>query len=501
MINRRKFLISLAQASALPALARSIAAAEALEQKLAADPMRPQFHLLPAANWMNDPNGPIYFNGHYHMFYQYNPNAAVWGDMHWGHAVSRNMIHWRHLPIALAPTPGGPDAQGCFTGTAALQDGKVVLLYTGVRSAPEDAATIKDGANSLRESQCLAVADDASLITFTKRAQPVIADPPPGIEVSGFRDPSPWPTRDGWFMTVGSGIRHRHGLVLLYHSTDLRTWQYLHPLAVGSDSGDMWECPEFFPLGDKHVLIYSSQGKAHWQTGSLDEREMVFHPQKSGTLDLGSYYAPKTQLDKDGNRILWGWIQEARPETEYKAAGWACLMSLPRQLTLAEDGGLKIDVAPAVDQLRKSRRQVHLTSNDEQNKREIEALRIEGCCGELLCSVKLPCAAFRLSLANSSGQSGSWLDIQYDPNQPDAIQIDSNPIPIPKGQKQIEIHLYVDGSVIEVFLNRHSAFTRRFYYQAATPPDVHLKWTGTTTDIDDLSIWQLSPISPNRLTT
>src|SRR5882672_6191727 len=104
---------------------------EDLNARLAADPLRPQCHLLPAKNWMNDPNGPIFWEGMYHMFFQYNPNAAVWGDMHWAHAVSPDMIHWRHLPIALAPTPGWADAEGCFTGSAVDDHGIATFIYTG----------------------------------------------------------------------------------------------------------------------------------------------------------------------------------------------------------------------------------------------------------------------------------------------------------------------------------------------------------------------------------
>ena len=81
---------------------------------------------------MNDPDGPIYWNGHYHMFFQYNPNAAVWGDMHWAHAVSPDLVHWKHLPVALAPTPDGPDQEGCFSGIAVIRDGTAAILYTGV---------------------------------------------------------------------------------------------------------------------------------------------------------------------------------------------------------------------------------------------------------------------------------------------------------------------------------------------------------------------------------
>src|SRR5579885_3563823 len=123
--SRRNFLRTLGAAGAAASLpSRFLSAAQAstneeLQARLAADPLRPQFHLLPARNWMNDPDGPIFWNGRYHMFFQYNPNAAVWGDMHWAHAVSPDMIHWKHLPVALAPatmpTAASPAAQWTIT--------------------------------------------------------------------------------------------------------------------------------------------------------------------------------------------------------------------------------------------------------------------------------------------------------------------------------------------------------------------------------------------------
>src|ERR1700756_3730833 len=110
-IDRRDFFVRLMGASALSTVNKYAFVTAAQNsgdpKRLATDPRRPQFHFLAPANWMNDPNGLVYWNGIYHMFYQHNPNAAVWGDMHWGHAISREMIHWRHMPIALAPTPGG----------------------------------------------------------------------------------------------------------------------------------------------------------------------------------------------------------------------------------------------------------------------------------------------------------------------------------------------------------------------------------------------------------
>ena len=126
IVSRRSFLqLSATRSLALTcgfACARSAAdpANAALCRKLASDPLRPQYHLLPAHNWMNDPNGPIFFRGRYHMFHQYNPQSAVWGNMNWAHATSPDMIHWQHEPIALSPTPGGPDRDGVFSGSAVL---------------------------------------------------------------------------------------------------------------------------------------------------------------------------------------------------------------------------------------------------------------------------------------------------------------------------------------------------------------------------------------------
>src|SRR5256885_11486361 len=172
--TRRSFLKSAAASASFAAFPRSGRAAtrflsdDASQAKLAADPLRPQFHLLPAKNWMNDPTGPIFWNGLYHMFFQYNPNAAVWGDMHWNHAVSEDMIHWRHLPVALAPTPGWPDADGCFTGSAVNDSGTATILYTGVQKTPFERATLSDSHSNLRETQCLATPSDPQLLTSDK---------------------------------------------------------------------------------------------------------------------------------------------------------------------------------------------------------------------------------------------------------------------------------------------------------------------------------------------
>lgn len=514
-LNRRELIsgtIGLAGAVSLAQICRANPLiGTALPLDMAKDPRRPQYHLLPKANWMNDPNGPIYWNGNYHMFYQYNPNGAYWGDMHWGHAISFDMVHWRHLPVALTPTPGGPDSAGCFSGSAVVHNDRVVMLYTGVVSVPESEATIRDGAHSLRESQCLAIGEDKNLTIWKKDALPVIAAPPAGMDVSGFRDPCPWRNGDTWYMAVGSGIRGKGGAVLLYRSKDLHHWEYLHLLAGGPgnrksatnpvDSGDMWECPDFFPLGGKHVLIHSTQGKAYWQSGIFDSKRLVFIPERGGVLDYGAFYAPKTQLDRHQNRILWGWIQETRPLKEYRAAGWAGMMSLPRVLTLDHNGELRFHVAQGIEELRQKEQTLHISASEDEDRKQIVRMRIEDCCGEIACAFTRGSEPFELSLISDSGNE-HWLRCRYDPLHPENIIIDEKHFPLgAKNDERIELHLYIDGSVIESFVNGEVAYTKRFYYAGSAAPKLGIQVDGTLKNLSGLSMWQILPISPNRLTT
>lgn len=492
---------------ALPASSQGVE----LATKLAADPRRPQYHLMPKANWMNDPNGPTYWKGKYHMFFQYNPHGAYWGDMHWGHAVSPDMIHWRHLPVALAPTPGGPDAAGCFSGTSVIDGERVAMLYTGVVVAPEAEATLRDGVHSFRESQCLAWAEGADLSHWTKDPQSVISAPPPRLDVSGFRDPQPWRQGDAWYMAVGSGFRGKGGAVLLYRSKDLRKWEYLHLLATGTgngktainpvEAGDMWECPDFFPLRDKYVLIYSSEGRSHWQSGILDKRSMIFHAEHDGVLDYGSFYAAKTQKDAAGNRILWGWIPETRPEKEYRAAGWAGMISLPRLLTLDRNGDLRIEVAPPVESIRGPRHTVQMTASDADLQKRIAKMRLHAACGEIASVFAAGSEPFTLSLLSDLNSGSQLLSCKYDPSRAGYITIDGKTVPICVSGGRIQVRFFVDGSVIESFINGQSSYTKRFYYPGPAAPNLDLQLTCSSKVLLSLSTSQISPISRNRLTT
>ena len=457
--------------------------------QLAQDPRRPQFHLLPMHNWMNDPNGPIYFAGKYHMFFQYNPEAAVWGNMSWNHAVSDDMLRWSNYPVAFTMTPGTADAAGCFSGSTMADDhrGKprVYAIYTGiVRDKAHE--TIRN--EGTRESQCLAWSDDPMLRLWTKLPKPVIPNPPSDIAGTGFRDPSMWKQDRTYFMTVGSGIEKVGGCVLLYRSTNLLEWEYLHPLVTGRwngtstpnpvDDGEMWECPEFFPLDGGHVLIYSTMGKVFWQSGSLDQGSMKFAPKKSGLLDLDAFYAPKTQLDAQGRRILWGWIPERRTQAEMTKAGWSGMMSLPRVLNLDRDGTLRMQVLPQTESLRSE---------------SLDSVRtVPRATGEVLCIGKEGsgmefCACLgttELVRVSYSAEQHSWL--ANGGNYP------LQPSDVPK------VHALIDGSVIELILSERIGYTKRFYYSGVVAPDITIRASGAGVK---LKAWKISPITTDRLTS
>jgi beta-fructofuranosidase len=507
-LTRRTLLTGSAALAAATRLAprNGIFAAETTPAQLARDPRRPQYPLLPPANWLNDPNGPTFWRGQYHMFYQYAVDPAGSSPKLWAHAVSPDMVHWRHLPIALEPTPGGPDAGGVWTGSALADGDRVAMFYAAVVPAPKDQQTTP----GLRESQCLAYGSGPDLTRWTKVPAAVIPASPPGLTITGFRDPTPWRDGDHTYMAIGSGIRGRGGAVLLYRSSDLLHWDYLRPLILGDQNSsdpamasDMWECPDFFPLPDahhpnRHVLIHSTAGKAFWQSGSLDHASMTFHPERSGILDYGAFYAPKSQLDAHGDRILWGWITEDRSDAQMRAAGWSGMMSLPRILTLDADGNLRITVAPEVEKLRLQQQSLSILGNDAWEQQKLTAMTVREACGQILCSFHRDSGPLSLALVSTDK---TWLTVRFDPAQPTTILIDNQRVPLGPGNSDAELRFYIDGSVIECFANTYGALTKRFYYEGDSAPPISIRIDGPLHALKTISTAQFEPISPNRLTS
>ncbi len=453
------------------------------------DPHRPRYHFLPVQNWMNDPNGLIYWKGQYHLFYQYNPNGAFWGTMHWGHAVSPDMIHWKHLPIALAPTPGGYDKDGVFSGCAVIWNGKPTIVYTA----------------TLPETQCLATSED--MITWKKyQGNPVIAGPPPGLKVAAFRDPCVWREGEDWMMAIGSGIEGGGGAVLLYQSKELTHWNYLHPLLLGelANDGPIWECPSFFKLGGKHVLLVSldKQSKVMWMTGSYKDRKFI--PEKRGILDEGGYYyAPQTMLDAAGRRVIFGWLPEGRTKESQKDAGWCGVQAIPRILTLRSDNSL--GYAP-IEGITKLRGKLATWRNiDVAGETQKILSGVHGDSLEIMVELEPDAAEFGVRLRASPDGAEETLVIVDQPGK--RVNIDRRKSSLSEttdrdvkgslfddGGKAMRLRVLLDRSVVEVFANDSACVTSRIYPSKADSLGFDLFARGGGVRVKSLSVWEMRSI-------
>ncbi len=317
---------------------------ETVEKSIAKEE-RPDFHLCSRVGWMNDPNGFCYYNGMYHLFYQYYPYESKWGPMHWGHAVSKDLLHWEYLPAALAPDEIY-DRDGCFSGSAlTLPDGRHLLVYTSVIKERQEDGVIRD-----IQTQSLAVGEGLDYEKYEKNPILDEKDLPEGASRFDFRDPKVWQNADGTYNCVfGNARTDGDGQVLLYGSRDGFQWEFQKVLISNNGRfGKMWECPDFFPLDGKWVLLASPTDmlpkgfEYHNGNGSLcligtyDEQTKTFHEEHDQAIDYGiDFYASQTMLAPDGRRIMVGWMQNwdtcpmRSPEEP-----WNGQMSLPRELSI-----------------------------------------------------------------------------------------------------------------------------------------------------------------------
>ncbi|VAH86092.1 hypothetical protein VPH35_056586 [Triticum aestivum] len=312
---------------------------------------RTAYHFQPPKNWIN---GPMYYNGIYHEFYQYNPNGSVWGNIVWGHSVSTDLINWIPLETAIErDTPS--DINGCWTGSATILPGnRLVIIYTG--ADPEK-----------RQVQNIVVPKNLSdpyLREWTKAGNnPVIQPVGPGLNSGQFRDPTTgWIGPDGlWRIAVGAEL-NGDSAALLYKSKDFLNWTRVDHSLYSSNSSSMWECPDFFavlpgnnggldlsaaiPNGAKHVLKMSLDSCDKYMIGVYDLKSDIFIPDTVlddrrlwSRIDYGNFYASKSFFDsKKGRRIIWGWTNETDSSSDDVAKGWAGIHAIPRTIWLDSHG-------------------------------------------------------------------------------------------------------------------------------------------------------------------
>lgn len=436
---------------------------ERLEKKAALSKWKPSYHIHPGFGLLNDPNGLAYFNGSFHVFYQWHPFAPTHAMKHWAHVSSKNLVDWDRHKVALVPEHGY-EANGTYSGTSIEIDGKLYLYYTG---------NIKytDGGRSA--NQCLAVMDQYGVIE-KHPLNPLIEGPPTGY-TGHVRDPKVVRYEDGYRMLLGAQRLNGTGAVIVYSSSDGIEWSFTGELTITGyeEPGFMLECPDYFQLGGKDVLLLSPQGispqngsyenlyNVVYLVGEMDWDTLQFNVDFYDELDRGfDIYAPQT-FEVDGQRILFAWAGMGEIDYPSDCEGWAHSLTIPRQLMLRGNRLIQQPVE-AMTLLRNQMKSVH-----EQNTFHFTPVSNR----------------FELDFTLSGNVSTVTLFHQYDRGlrlEIDHLQgkvvLDRSKTTYPFGERygtirRGEIHpgetavrIFVDGSVVEIYLNGGElVFTTRYF--------------------------------------
>ena len=439
---------------------------------------RPQFHYSPESNWLNDPNGMVYYNGEYHLFYQYHPHGTTWGPMHWGHAVSSDLVSWEHLPVALKPDSIGAifsgsavvdwqDTTGFFDGESGL-----VAIFTHAGTYPDS--------DRSRQVQSIAYSKDNGRTWKLYEGNPVLSDE----SQLDFRDPKVfWHTEmNHWVMVLATGQT-----ISIYTSSDLKEWTFASEF--GENQGfheGVWECPDLFELpveGDesasKWVLLVSVGDNPDFAEGSRTQYFIgefdgkVFKNENSGDttlwLDYGrDNYAGVSWSDipqSDSRRVYVGWMSNWKYANLTPSEKWRGAMTLPRTLSLAStDKGIRLIQSP-VEELKALRSQSILLKEDKVVDQTEAVYMPETNSYELEAEFQIGDASvFGFSLCTSSTEKTIvgydvkskqlFLDRttsgQKDFHQDFAVKHTAELLP---KQGKVKLRVFVDWSSVEIFAN------------------------------------------------
>jgi beta-fructofuranosidase len=432
------------------AIARATAAVEAAVPQAQADPARPIFHVTSPAQWMNDPNGPIYYKGYYHLFYQLHPFSDQGGPKYWGHVRSRDLAKWEHLPIALWPSSELGEAEvwsGCCTINGL---GEPMSFYT----------SISPGKPAKTHAEQWAAIGDKDLITWHKSpANPVLSELlHGGTKVYEWRDPFIFQYMRRTFMVLGGNLNETKGgeaVVNIYEAEnpELTKWKYRGVLFKLPDpKARTAECPNFFSLGERWVLLVSPYGKVQYFVGDFDPQTCRFHAQTGGMVDFGpNFYAPNTILVPGGRRIVWGWVNGFK-----SGHGWNGCLSLPRELSFSKGGQLRQEPAPELGKLRGKSvewRNVPLSAETKPfklpatNTMEIE-IEIESKGAE------------SIAIEFKGGSNDPYaVDMSFENSK---FKLNGLEAPLSSAEKRgnLNLRFFLDRSVLEVFANGTMCVTK-----------------------------------------
>ncbi|MCH7408247.1 glycoside hydrolase family 32 protein [Belliella sp. DSM 111904] len=373
------------------------------------EPYRPQFHFSPEANWMNDPNGMVYYEGEYHLFYQYHPEGNTWGPMHWGHAISEDLVHWEHLPIALYPDQHGTIFSGSAvadlnntSGLGTEDNPPLIAIFTY-----HDAEAAKDGAIDF-QTQGIAYSLDKGRTWEKYDKNPVLKNP--GIK--DFRDPKVmwYEDADGngkWIMSLA--VKDK---ISFYSSGNLIDWEYesdFQPLWAAY--GGVWECPDLFKVKsnegeDKWVLFVSinpggpNGGSAtQYFVGDFDGKDFTTTEEEVKWLDYGAdNYAGVTwsNVPKEDGRVLFiGWMSNWDYANVVPTEVWRSAKTIPRSLELFEIGNKSYLASKPIEELQKLQASTQKLKGDE--------IVLEDELLEIVLTIDEP--NFEFQLSNDAGES------------------------------------------------------------------------------------------------
>jgi beta-fructofuranosidase len=430
---------------------------------------RNNFHYSAKSGWINDPCGLIQFKGKYHLFAQHHPFSGKWGQMHWSHAISDDLVNWDHLPEALAPSEYYDDYEGggIFTGSAIEDDDQIKLFYT---------ACAKNA-----QTQCMACSKDG--ITFDKYDNnPIISSPPKGMNPRDFRDPKVFKHDNLWYMVTGTTAgesvleeastyeKNGFGKVALYRSSNLVDWEFFsYPLESLGELGTMLECPNFFELDGKFVMMYSPMGMQQRQvvylTGDFDFNTGSFYWDTMGEVDWGfDYYAPQFFTDNCGRTIIFAWAGSwpfmpwCNGEFDTSEFGYYGSITLPRIVKICKDGKLSFTPAKEVEKLRNK---TYLNENiliSEERKFSVDVEDTNNCeieasfdldkssADSIIFEMKSDGTKKTLAIFNIA--SGKLI---FDRTQSGSISALSRTCPLETVKGILNVQIFIDSSTIEIF--------------------------------------------------
>jgi fructan beta-fructosidase len=493
------------------ALMSAVALAAAIATPAAAqnepDVHQPAYHFAPAANWMNDPNGLVYYDGEYHLFYQYNPYGDRWGHMSWGHAVSRDLVHWQELPVAIPET----DVMA-FSGSAVVDWNNTSGFGRGGKPPM---VAIYTGAGQGKQSQYVAYSNDRGR-TFTIHGE--VLD----IGSNEFRDPKVFwhAASERWVMVVVLGAENK---AAIYTSPDLKQWNKASEFGPAGATGKNWECPDLFELpvegrpGETRWVLSINLGDSavgggsggQYFVGDFDGKRFTPDPSWGAGpvwMDYGAdFYAAVSWNDiprEDGRRIWIGWANDWRYANSIPTSPSRGIMSLPRTVTLRRtDKGYRIAQAP-VREIEALRRE-HRSLKDIALSADPVALPIDGGAVELQLEIDFG-SADQVTLVLTDDRGNRSLiginptvgELFFDrtrsgPHFHDAFA-DRHNAPIKVRDGRAKLRVLVDQSIAEIFANEgETTLTDRFFRGGGS-----LQWSAEarngTARIRSLDIWQMA---------